>query len=526
MQDTLTTERPDVDSRLMSVLLVEDDDGDARLIEACFGKRRRDGHALCRAKTLAAAVEMLGREDVDVILLDLGLPDGVGPGNVEHIAQVCDVPIVVLTGVDDEPTAVSAVQMGAQDYLIKGEFTTRGLFDSLTFATERQRRLTAVTTASRQENEIKDRFLSHVSHELRTPLTAIMQFVTILGDGIAGDLNEQQAEFVGIIHRNAEQLKHMISTLMDSTRASSGKLSYNPARVDLGEIVHATMDKFMPVAEAAGVHLDVESVDWPGVVADPHRIEQVVTNLVDNAIKFTPAEGNVTIGLRQDASDPERIVFTVRDTGCGLDAEAVEQVFDRLYQTDGQNDVCRKGLGLGLHISREIVAMHGGKIWVESSPGAGSCFQFSLQGYSLAPFVRRAALVDGALEQHIAVIRVCVRAVSGVAMAKGVNSVTDSVRSLLSGCLFGCSDEVLPHQVTREQAAFAVIARTDEVGAKAIEGRFRVGFDRQSELAQSGFACDVEVRGFELDREACDAQATLHTLVSQVEGFFGREIEG
>ena len=104
-------------------------------------------------------------------------------------------------------------------------------------------------------------------------------------------------------------------------------------------------------------------------------------------------------------------------------------------------------------------------------------------------------------------------------MAKGVNSVTDSVRSLLSGCLFGCSDEVLPHQVTREQAAFAVIARTDEVGAKAIEGRFRVGFDRQSELAQSGFACDVEVRGFE-------AQATLHTLVSQVEGFFGREIEG
>ncbi|MFT7536669.1 MAG: signal transduction histidine kinase [Hyphomicrobiaceae bacterium] len=509
----------------LSILLIEDDECDVRLVERCLARQADSGGNLYRAKTLAGAVAFLDQETVDVILLDLGLPDGVGPENVRRINAATDTAIVVLTGVDDEETAMAAVKWGAQDYLIKGKFTTRTLSDSLVFASARQRRLTAVTTASREESDIKDRFLSHASHELRTPLTAIMQFVSILQDGIAGELNEQQVQFLGIIQRNADQLKHMISTLMNSTRASSGKLTYNPMCVDFGKVVHAILDKLSAPANKAGVRLNISPMGWPDVVADPHSIEEVLTNLVENAIKFTPIGGSVSVSFHDDPSDPDSIVVTVKDTGCDLEPGAADNVFERLDQDEGQRDVCRQGLGLGLHIAREIIALHGGRIWAEDSRGTGSCFQFTLQRYSLQPWCRRVALVDGSLHNDITMLCIRAHAASNIARAKGVDSIVPTLRSLIASCLHGVCDEVLPHQRVGEYVVFAALARTGEVGAQAIVARLQDGIARQVDLQSAGFECDAMAQAFAIDVDAPDQEVALQSAVSRIAAVFASQVK-
>jgi len=247
-----------------------------------------------------------------------------------------------------------------------------------------KRRSVELEESRRQQLNMKDQFLSHVSHELRTPLTAVYQFVTILLDGLAGDLNNEQREYVEIVFRNVQQLQAMVADLLETTRASTGKLAIDPQVIVLPSFVPQILEMLVAGAAIKGIVLGTDiSDDLPFVYADPQRVNQILTNLVENAIKFTPEKGTITVGARIFEKDSGWVQISVIDTGCGISPEGTRRIFERLYQEEQILDTNRKGLGLGLHICKELVSRHGGRIWVESKIGKGSTFHFTLPTFSL-----------------------------------------------------------------------------------------------------------------------------------------------
>ena len=245
--------------------------------------------------------------------------------------------------------------------------------------TERVRMQAELERARQEQLEMKDRFLSHVSHELRSPLAVIHQFVTILTDGLAGGLNPEQREYLEITLRNTNQLRSMIADLLEVTRAQTGKLSIEPQSTSMSELISQTIDAFRMAAAAKGVALSADLPSHlPPVYADPGRVRQILVNLIDNAIKFTPSGGSITVRANACDDDVDFLHVSVADTGRGISPESKKRVFDHLYQTEQAVESGQHGLGLGLYICKEWVSRHGGKIWVESQLGKGSIFTFTL----------------------------------------------------------------------------------------------------------------------------------------------------
>lgn len=357
----------------IAVLLIEDHPGDAGLVREALRDARALRFDVTHVATLGAGLDALGAGGIDVVLLDLSLPDGVGLASIGRVRAVAArVPILVLTGTEDEELALQAVRGGAQDYLVKG-LDAGSLARSIAHAVERHRMLVELETTRREQLALKDRVLSHVSHELRAPLYAAGGFVGLLIEGLAGEITAAQREYLELAQHNLEQLGRMIRDLLDATRAETGKLVIEPRALDLVEVIAASISSLRPLADAKTIALAAELPDGLSAYADPQRVQQVLTNIVDNAIKFTPTGGRVRVTADADG-DAARV--SVADTGCGIAPEAMTHVFERLYQAGGLT--VRRGLGLGLFISRALVERQGGRIWVEPSPGGGSTFRFTL----------------------------------------------------------------------------------------------------------------------------------------------------
>jgi signal transduction histidine kinase len=195
-----------------------------------------------------------------------------------------------------------------------------------------------------QQVQFKDQFLSHVSHELRSPLSAIRQFVTILLDGLAGELRPEQHEYMGIVLRNVKQLQSMINDLLEVTRVQAGKLMIEPQRTSISYAIAYAVDTLQGAATAKRIILSSDiGRRLPSACTDPTRLRQILIILVDNAIKFTPANGEVKIQARVFDKDPSLLVLEVSDSGCGISPDMTERIFDRLFQTSDPSlgPVCR-----------------------------------------------------------------------------------------------------------------------------------------------------------------------------------------
>ncbi|MEM7203323.1 MAG: ATP-binding protein [Planctomycetota bacterium] len=483
---------------LTRVLLIEDDPADARLVELCLDRAAtRCAFSMEHQTRIADGIEAARATKFDVILLDLSLPDGVGLDNLERLlVSVATVPIVVLTGCDDEAAADEALRAGAQDFLVKGAFDRRGLLNSIRHSIQRHRLVQEVTEARRRETEVRNELLSHVSHELRTPLTAVLQFVTILQDGIGGEVSPQQAEYLGIIQRNSEQLKFMIGELMDATRAETGRLIAHKTVVDLVPALEAAVEDQRLAAEERGVALSLRSVPSLRIIADPTRLAQVIANLLGNALKFTPADGRIEVSAEIDPGNPLLARIAVRDTGCGIPADDVPHVFDRLYQSRSPDHSSRRGLGLGLHISREIVRQHGGEIHVESREGRGSCFRFTMPVYSLDALIQRFVPAVGQPPSEITLIAAQAWPSGPAANAKTPALVLTELQRLVADCILGVCDVVLPSQVGRGCQTVFAVARTGLEGATAIRERIRGALGANDRLRRWGFSTDVSSHAF------------------------------
>jgi phosphoserine phosphatase RsbU/P len=245
----------------LQVLLVEDNAGDVRLLREMFSKEKRDAFQLTHLLRMSDAEAHLAKGGVDIVLLDLGLPDGHGLDTVRRAhAAAPEVPVIVLTGLDDEALAGEAMNAGAQDYLIKGQIENRALPRALRHAVERHRMQTEADLIRTQQLQFKDEFLSHVSHELRSPLTAVRQFVTILLDGLAGEVNPEQHQYLEVTLRNVKQLQSMIDDLFEVTGGETGKLRIELQCTSASDSVVYAVNTLQGAAAAKGITLssDVE----------------------------------------------------------------------------------------------------------------------------------------------------------------------------------------------------------------------------------------------------------------------------
>src|ERR1700675_4704605 len=222
-------------------------------------KGRAGSFNLTHVLSLGEALVLLAKGGIDIVLLDLGLPDGHGLDTVRRAHAIAPgVPLIVLTGLEDEALAAEAMKEGAQDYLIKGQIENRALPRVLRHSIERQRMQSETDLIRTHQMQFKDEFLSHVSHELRSPLTAIHQFVTILLDGLAGALVPEQHRYLEIALRNVKQLDSMINDLLDVTRAQSGKLKVEPQCTSAPDAIAYAVNTLQGAAELKGITLSAD----------------------------------------------------------------------------------------------------------------------------------------------------------------------------------------------------------------------------------------------------------------------------
>jgi len=230
-------------------------------------------------------------------------------------------------------------------------------------------------TRSRQLEQMRTEFVANVTHELRTPLTSIRGFAETLLEG-ALEEPETAAHFIGIIKRESEHLGSLIEDLLDLSRIESGKFKMRREKVEIAALVEDTVNRLLPKAQSLSVSLTTAvPPDLPTLTGDSERLSQVLINLVDNALKYTPAGGHVTVSVRVEERE---IAVAVADTGTGIPKADLPRIFERFYRVDKARTRATGGTGLGLSIVKHIIDSHKGTIKAESEVGKGSIFTFTL----------------------------------------------------------------------------------------------------------------------------------------------------
>jgi signal transduction histidine kinase len=246
---------------------------------------------LIHVGTMIDAETHLARHAVDVVLLDLGLPDSQEVAAIRRIrAAAPDVPLVVLTGTDDDELAATSLRQGAQDYLVKGQIDSRGLLRALRYAGERKRL-----------ERLNDEFVATVSHELRTPLTSISGALGLLITGVSSALPGPALRLLSIAHTNCKRLVRLVNDILDIEKLESGRLVFDMQRIEVGPLVEQAIEESRGVADAKGVRLRIERdvSDVIYVRADSDRLSQVLANLLSNAIKFSSKDDEVAAAIEK-----------------------------------------------------------------------------------------------------------------------------------------------------------------------------------------------------------------------------------
>lgn len=388
-------------------------DDSATYLQALAGTLREEGYEVVLAHTGEEALELLSVDVVDCILLDLMMP-GLGGQEtcrrIKSVPIVRDIPLILLTAVEDRSTMINGLGAGADDYISKSsemevlkarvraqirrkkfEDETRRIRDELL-----QKELEAVEARAMKEvaetraalveelqkknaelermSRYKSQFLANASHELRTPLNAIIGFSELLTAVDTGEpLSPRQREQMQHVLTSGRHLLSLINDILDLSKVEAGKLDVTLVETSIAEVAKNAYEVVAPLAEKSGIRIHVEIPDdLPPIMADPLRLRQVLFNLLSNGIKFTREGGAVSVEAR---SFQQSLEISVRDTGVGIRAEDLPRLFREFEQAPSSREALNvEGSGLGLALTKRLVELHGGTISAASEYGHGSVF--------------------------------------------------------------------------------------------------------------------------------------------------------
>jgi signal transduction histidine kinase len=358
------------DRHNLKILLVEDSRLEALYIEKTLGQAPPPLHKIKKAQTVSKAVSLLEEHEFDVVLLDLGLPDSVGFSGLQAILNVAPkVPVVILTGLEDTETELSAMDYGAQDYLLKNRASVSALTRSMRHAIQRK-----------QIENIKSEFISIVSHELRTPLTSIHGSLGLITGAMTDEVPEKILRLINIAHKNSERLILLINDILDIEKIDSGQMYFEMADEPLAPLIEHAVETNMAYAARFNVNIEVEPIPADLTVhVDPSRLIQVMANFLSNAAKYSHPGQSIRVSA---TSDGEKVRLSVQDFGIGIRAESQSELFNKFTQADSVITRKKGGAGLGLYVSKQIVEHMGGRIGFTSEYGQGSTFWCDIPIYS------------------------------------------------------------------------------------------------------------------------------------------------
>jgi signal transduction histidine kinase len=236
-------------------------------------------------------------------------------------------------------------------------------------------------TAQREAEELQATFLSVISHELQTPLAVIRGYAELLADAAGQIKPGELRQKLGIVAEESAKLSKMVTNLLDASRIQAGGLELKPEPIDLRRLVERVVQKMAPLSSKHRFEVAM-SHELPPVLAAKERVEQVLTNLLETALKYSPGGG--TILITGDLTSDE-VIIHVSDEGIGVPEADRQRIFSRFHRLKSRQVRQMKGVGLGLYIARAIVGAHGGRIWVDAAPGGGAQFSFSLPRQHKAP---------------------------------------------------------------------------------------------------------------------------------------------
>jgi signal transduction histidine kinase/BarA-like signal transduction histidine kinase len=377
----------------MKILLVEDDEDDYVLCRQSLmrtesgsnrdNKKHKLHFELDWVHTLTEGTRRLAQGGYHAVVLDLGLPDAKsleGPRLI--LKSFPDVPLILLTNRDDDEIATVALSEGAQDYLIKGLSDDKLLSRSIIYAIERhqaRRDLERARAVAEEALLIKTQFIRNMSHELRTPLNGIIGLTDLI---LETALDADQKDNLLVVRQSAASLHRCIEQILDFAEFEKGHSMSQSRDFPLVQTLEDLAAHSRAEIEHAGLRFEAsfapELPRW--VFGDPHHLRQVLINLLDNAIKFTPQGGVVRVSAGIDKLEAQRysLLFCVTDTGIGIDDRQQGHIFEPFTQADVSDTRRFGGTGIGLALARTRVQQMGGSIWVHSTVGKGSSFYFTV----------------------------------------------------------------------------------------------------------------------------------------------------
>jgi len=373
--------RPEGVPKFGSVLVVDDQNTNRYVLSRLVGQL---GHRVEAVENGRLALERLRQEAFDLVLLDVMMPEMDGYAVLAQMKAdpgLREIPVIIVSGVDEIESVVRCVEQGAEDYLTK-PFNPTLLRARIGACLEKKRLWDELRDNYRRLQELerlRDDLTSMIVHDMRTPLTSIMGGLYVIGNENLDPRSPKGRELTSLATSGANSLMGMINDLLDVGKIEAGQMVLDWTAVDLAQVARAALGQVRALARQKSIRLhEALPTDLGTVPADEDLVRRVMVNLLGNAIKFTPREGEVTLEVRREV-DVVRVC--VQDTGEGIPEEYHERIFEKFGQVASRKHERKMSTGLGLTFCKLAVEAHGGAIGVESTPGTGSTFWFTLAAH-------------------------------------------------------------------------------------------------------------------------------------------------
>ncbi len=358
-------------SKKLNILIVEDNPGDQVLIREILGETSLNINRLFYVEYISNAFEILNKEIIDIILLDLNLPDSSKGDTVSKMfTSIKQMPVIILSSSYDEIMEFESVRSGVQEYLVKGTFTPNDLERSIRNAylrVEFEREL-------REANNFKNNLFRIISHDLRSPFQVLINYLEMIVDDFDSLSKEEILEYLMNLKEVSNPMFELVDNLLNWTKIESNKIKYQPKKINIRHLIDECIKIMSLQAKSKTIEITVESkVD--SVYADEEMLKAILRNLLNNSLKFSNEGGEINITVYTNGDDN---IFKIDDNGVGISPVRLKNIFNLSSNISTEGTSHEKGSGLGVILSKEFVEIHGGEIRIESEIGKGTTVMFNI----------------------------------------------------------------------------------------------------------------------------------------------------